>query len=103
MSIHYDEKGKIFTYIVSKIQVPAIIQTLTHRIHGTVHVRDGDRLIEELCNGHQFLAVTSAVVFTVNGKPLYRSEFLTINREHIVWLLPSNEAQPGESMPGGRS
>ena len=102
MNIHYDEKGKIFTPIVSKSPILATIQTLTHRIQGTLHVRNEGRLIEELVNAGQFLAVTGATVFGSHGKPLYHSEFLTINRDHIIWLLPSEDSQPDHSMPGGQ-
>ena len=103
MSIHYDEKGKIFTHVISKNPVLATIQTLTHRIQGTVHVREGDRLIDELTNAGQFLAVTGATIFTFSGQALYRSEFLTVNRDHIVWLLPTEESQPCLSAPGGQA
>ena len=38
MSIeYYDEKGKVFTDIVSKVAVQATIQTTTHRMRGLLH------------------------------------------------------------------
>jgi hypothetical protein len=43
MTTEYDEKGKFYTNVVSKVAVPSIIQTTTHLIRGFVHVRQGDR------------------------------------------------------------
>ena len=34
MTIEYDEKGKIFTDIVSKVAIQATIQTTTHMMRG---------------------------------------------------------------------
>lgn len=101
MSITYDEKGKLFTEVISKDPRPALIQTLTHRIQGTIYVRRGERLIDELCCV-QFIAVTDAVIYNAQGAPLYRSDFLTINREHVVWVLPQEEAPPDQSEVEGQ-
>src|SRR4030067_2488124 len=101
MSIHYDEKGKIFSHVIRKSPILATIQTLTHRIHGTIHVRNGDRLIDELANSGQFLAVTGATIFASSGKPLYRSDFLSVNRDLIIWLLPAEEGPSETSASGG--
>jgi len=101
MSITYDEKGKLFTDIIPKDPRPAIIQTLTHRIQGTIYVRHDERLIDELCCV-QFVAVTDAVVFNAQGAPLYRSNFLTINREHIVLVLPQDEIARNQSAEEGK-
>ena len=39
----FDNKGKIFTDVISKESVTAVIQTVTHQIRGFVHVRPGER------------------------------------------------------------
>ena len=90
MSTEYDDKGKLFTDIIPKNPCLSIIQTLTHRIQGTVYIKHGERLIEEL-NHTGFIAVTQAIVYNSQGTPLYHSDFLTINRENIVWVLPQDE------------
>ncbi len=97
MTIHYDDKGKYFTDIVTKNDVSAIIQTLTHRIHGRIHVRQGTRLLDELNNANQFLPITDAVVLTGDGEEDHKSEFITLNRDHIVWILPQEEPDPNPS------
>ncbi len=91
MTIHFDDKGKIFTEIISKVAVLATIQTLTHLLHGFVYVRPGERIKDELAREQQFIAVTNATVFDAQGSALYRSKFLMINRDHIVWLIPDDE------------
>jgi hypothetical protein len=80
--------------------VPATVQTLTHRIHGEIHVRPSERLKDELNRSEKFLAITHAVVFDTRGQEIYRCEFLTLNREHIVWLIPDEDLSIEESSGG---
>jgi hypothetical protein len=62
MSTHYDEKGKFFTDIISKKDVPVTIQTLHNSIEGIVHIRRGERLKDELNE--------------------------VDHRNHIIWIFP---------------
>jgi hypothetical protein len=87
----FDEKGKIFTNIVPKTPVPAIIQTLTHRIHGEVYMKTDERLKDELNRSEQFIAVTNAQILDSRGEIAYACKFLTINKDQIVWLIPDND------------
>jgi hypothetical protein len=87
----FDEKGKIFTNIIPKTPVPSTIQLTTHRIHGQVYMKTDERLKDELNRSDQFLAVTDAVVYGTDGKEVYKSKFLTLNRDQIVWLIPDND------------
>jgi hypothetical protein len=89
--MNYHTKGKVFTQVVSKDPIPATIQTLTHRISGNVHIRRGERLIEELKSTGQFLAITEAKIYSIRGKLLYKSDFMTVNRDHVVWIMPDEE------------
>ena len=91
MSIHIDPKGKVFTHVVHKNEVPALIQTSAHRIHGHIYVYPENRLLDELNQADQFIAVTQAIVMDAAGQELYRSNFLSLNRAHIVWVLPEEE------------
>jgi len=92
MSIEFNEKGKYFTDIVSKVAVPAIIQTTTHRIEGSIHVRLDGRVKDELDRPEPFLAVTSAKVIASDGVTvLYQTDFMTIARPQIVWVIPSDD------------
>jgi len=93
MVTQYDEKGKIFTQVITKKPVPVIIQTATHLIRGTVHVRPDERVIDEMNNSSNFIAVTDARVIDNLEKQLYGCEFLTLNKEQIIWIIPDEEVQ----------
>jgi hypothetical protein len=91
MNAQFDEKGKIFTNVISKLPIPVTIQTTTHRIHGELYVRPEERLMDELNSSGQFLAVTNATIFDTESHELYRCSFLTLSLRQIVWLIPDNE------------
>lgn len=91
MSLEFNEKGKYFTDIISKVAVPAIIQTTTHRIEGSVHVRLDGRVKDELDRSEPFLAVTNAKVIAADGTVLHQVDFMTISRAQIVWVIPSDD------------
>jgi hypothetical protein len=93
MVLEFDEKGKFYTEVVSKDLVLSQIQTMTHLIKGNVHVRKGERLSDEINKSNDFLAITSAEIFDTEGKILFTSNFLAVNRKHIIWLMPIEEHQ----------
>jgi len=88
MTIEYDEKGKIFTEVVSKVSIQATIQTTTHLIRGRLHVRRDQRIKDELDINEGFLAVTDVMVLKPDGQVLFQAPFLAVRRSHIVWVLP---------------
>jgi len=94
MTIEYDEKGKIFTDIISKVAVYATIQTTTHMLHGRIHVRRDQRIIDELDLSENFIAITDVSVLGPDGLALFQAPFLAVRRSHIVWVIP--EQQSGE-------
>jgi hypothetical protein len=93
MTFEYDEKGKIFTDIVTKVAIPATIQTTTHLIRGQIHVRRDQRIKDELDSNENFLALTDASVIGPDGQTLYHTPFLAIQRSHIIWVLPEQNQQ----------
>ena len=103
MITEFDDKGKIFTNVIAKKPVSAMVQTLTHRIHGDVHVRPSERLKDEMNRSEKFLAITNATVYDTRGQEIYRSNFLTINRDHIVWLIPDEELSEDHPAGGGKT
>lgn len=94
MSIEYDEKGKIFTDIVSKDAVHATVQTTTHLLQGYIHVRRDQRIKDELDRDKDFLALTDVSILGSNGQSLFQAPFLAVRRAHIVWVMP--EGKTGE-------
>ena len=93
MSLEYDDKGKYFTEIVSKVSVPVLVQTTTHLVRGLVHIRPEERLKNELDRDELFLAITDAAVLDTERRELFRSEFLAVRRNQIVWAMPDEEAK----------
>lgn len=88
MTFEYDEKGKIFTDIVSKVSIPATIQTTTHLIRAHIHVRKDQRIIDELDLNENFIALTEVSVLSPDGQTLFQAPFLAVRRSHIIWVLP---------------
>jgi hypothetical protein len=98
MTIEYDEKGKRFTDIVTKRAVQATVQTLTHLMHGQIHVRRDQRIKDELDLEEKFLAITDVSVMSADGQILYQAPFLAVHRDHIIWVLPDPQrAEEGSS------
>ncbi|MBN2118252.1 MAG: hypothetical protein JW730_16880 [Anaerolineales bacterium] len=97
MTIEYDEKGKIFTDIVSKVAVQATIQTTTHMLRGNVHVRRDQRIKDELDINENFLALTQVSVLGPDGQTLFQAPFLAVRRSHIVWVIPEEDQRKEET------
>ena len=96
MSIEFNDKGKYFTDVISKVAIPAIIQTVIHRIDGFIHVRLDDRVKNELDRSEAFLAVTDAKVLDADGSVLYQAAFMSVARAQIVWVIPNNTNPAGD-------
>lgn len=96
MTIEYDEKGKIYTNVVPKDPISAVIKTVTHLVKGAVYVRQGDRLKDELDRCDKFLPVTNAAIYDSNGEILRQTGFMLVNLQHIIWILPEDEKNPTE-------
>lgn len=91
MSTRYDDKGKFFTDVISKTAIGVWIQTATHRIHGEIYVRPGERIKDEVNRAEQFLAVTNGTIYEASGAEMFHFNFLTLNRDQIIWILPVDE------------
>ena len=94
MTTEYDEHGKIFTDIVSKVAIFVTIQTTTHMIRGRMHVRRDQRMKDELDRNENFLALTDVHILGPDGQTLFQSPFLAVRRNHIVWVI--SEQKSGE-------
>jgi hypothetical protein len=91
MVTQFEEKGKIFTQRITKDQREVIIITGTHKITGIIHIQLDLRLIDELNESGHFMAITDAKIMDLNDNVQYKSNFLTINTDQIIWILPVEE------------
>ena len=91
MGLRYDEKGKFFTELITKTEIPVTIQTHTSLIMGFVYVRKGSRLSDELNNSGYFIPVAEATIYDATGEKRYHGKFLAVHRDQIIWLLPDSE------------
>jgi hypothetical protein len=93
MTIEFDDKGKIFTDIVSKVPVQVVVQTTLQLLRGRMHVRRGERIKDELDRDELFIAMTDVEVVGLEGQVLFQSPFIALRRNQIVWVMPENEDQ----------
>ena len=77
--------------VVPKIPVHAVIQTTGQVVRGMVHVREGERLKDELDRDEPFLAVTDASVSGPDGQALFQAAFIAVRRSQIIWVFPDQE------------
>lgn len=92
MVTQFDEKGKIFTTIISKSPVKVLIQLPTNQIKGEIHVRRDGRLKDELDGATKYIAVTNATIFSQDGSNMItQCKFLSINNSQIIWIIPEGE------------
>lgn len=97
MTIEFDDKGKIFTDIVSKVPVQVVVQTTLQLLRGRMHVRHGERIKDELDRDELFLAMTDVEVVGSEGQVLFQSPFMAVRRNQIIWVMPENEDQEQSS------
>jgi hypothetical protein len=74
-----------------KKKTEVIIETHQYRIVGTVHLDHESRLLDMLnLESQHFIAVTTASIYSRNeGKLLYNSNFLGLNKDHVVSMAES--------------
>jgi hypothetical protein len=91
MTVRFDEKGKFFTDVVKKEAIQVIIQTPVNIIRGKIFILPGHRLTDEINQMENFCALTEATIYNLAGNELYRSEYMALNRDRIIWILPENK------------
>jgi hypothetical protein len=93
MGFRVDPNGKIFTDRVRKETVACVVQTVTQRLRGHIFHRAENRVIDDFNNASEaFLAVTDAEILDAADNVIARSEFLLLNKSHVVWVLPADDA-----------
>ena len=91
MTFEFDDKGKFYTDMINKEPVPATVMTVTHKITGVIYVRPDQRIKDELDINEQFLAITDATVYSMQGDVITHCGFIAIQRNQIVWVIPDSK------------
>ncbi len=92
MVTQFDEKGKIFTTVISKQPVKVLMQLPTNQIQGEIHVRKDGRLKDEIDSANRYIAVTNATILSQDGsKVIKQCKFLSVNNSQIIWIIPEDE------------
>lgn len=96
-----DDKGKVFTHKVRTQDVEVNITTVTSKLHGFIHVAPGNRLKDQLnTRDEQFLALTNATYRNHDDKDGMHIDFIAINKQHIVSVVPIDESRTTGALEG---
>ena len=76
------------SHLIKKRPVPVVIQTSKQLIRGKFHVRGVMRVMDEITFEDKFVAITDAQIIHPNGKTLFKTNFVALNRQEIVWIAP---------------
>ena len=89
-----DQKGKLYTERVRKAGVRVLISTVQGVVEGNVYLAPGQRVKDLLnSNAELFLAVTDATVEWQGRPEPAAAEFIALNKQHIVWVVPLEQAE----------
>ena len=60
---------------------------------GDIAMFADSRLTDFIVGAHDFIALTNAVVSSIDGKSLFKSAFLNVQKEKIIIILPEDLVQ----------
>ena len=76
-----------------------IVMTGHYRIVGSVDLLPGSRVTDFLTESRDFFAVTDAEVWALDGRRLFASSFLNVNRDLIELIMPEETVTQGLGRP----
>ncbi len=65
-----------------------VILTGTYRIKGYIDLVPGARVTDYLIEAKNFIAVTDAEVWELEGRQVFTAPFVNVSREHIEIIVP---------------
>ena len=66
---------------------PVVVWTTLHRIEGELPLPPTARISDRLNQGRDFVPITNARVYTLEGQFLYEAPVVLLNRQHVVMML----------------
>lgn len=74
-----------------KESLRVVLLTATYRIEGHIHVVPGGRLLDEINKERDFIPVTKASIYALDGEtPLDMLDFVAVNKTLVVMVAPAN-------------
>jgi len=65
------------------------------RLTGSIDLLPGVRISDYLVECREFMAITDAEVWNLEGRKLLASTFLDVNRQHVDMILPEDSLTQG--------
>ena len=73
-----------------KESIRVILLTSTYRVEGHIHVVPGGRLLDEINKEREFIPVTRASIYALDGEaPLDILDFVAVNKSQVVMIAPA--------------
>ena len=73
-----------------KESIRVISATSTYRVEGYLHVVPGGRLLDEVNKEREFIPITKAAIYALDGEaPLDTLDFVAINKTQVVMIAPA--------------
>jgi hypothetical protein len=70
---------------------PIVIFTPYHRIEGDLHLASTQRLSDRMNQAKDFLPITSARVFSLDGRLLYEMNVVMVHKAYVVMMMERHE------------
>ena len=83
----------------AETKTKVIVMTGNYRIVGSVDLLPGSRVTDFLAEARDFFAVTDAEVWALDGRKLFASSFLNVNRDLIELIMPEETVTQGLGRP----
>lgn len=71
-----------------------VLYTTRYIVHGSIALLPGSRLTDYLRESRNFIAVCEALVTDLEGRELFRSDFLDVHRDTVEIAIPKELLQP---------
>jgi hypothetical protein len=68
-----------------------VIFTPHHRIEGELHLASTQRLSDRMNQAKDFLPITSARVYSLDGRLLYDTDVVMVHKAHVVMMMERHE------------
>lgn len=72
-----------------------VVLTGHYRIMGSVDLVPGARVTDFLTDSREFFAMTDVEVWALDGRKMFSSSFLNINRDKIELMMPEDAVTQG--------